>query len=214
MSHGPEVHHPEDPFEKHVAMTMAIVAAALAFVTMLSHNAHNQTLLLQGDANRLQTEANIHHTKASDHWSYFQAKNIRYYQTQAYLNLYEALDRPAPPPAAAKKGAPPPAPAQPPAVLAEWRAQVDKYKEELPKLEAEARAVEKEAEHAKVESEKKLEESHHAHKKGARFDLAELAIELALILCSVSVLSKRNALWYAGIAATVAGIAITGTAFL
>ena len=75
---------------------MAIVAACLACVTMLSHNSHNQTLLLQGDANRLQTESNIYHTQASDAWSYFQAKNIRAYQTQAYLGLVDALDRPMP----------------------------------------------------------------------------------------------------------------------
>src|SRR5256885_8525131 len=76
MSHGTEEHlehaehaqHPvQDPFYRQVAMTMAIVAAALACVTMLSHREHTETL-------RLQNEATIHHTQASDQWAYYQAK--------------------------------------------------------------------------------------------------------------------------------------------
>src|SRR5262245_42825476 len=101
MTHGTEQHleHAEhaqhaalNPFDRQVAMTMAIVAAVLAGVTMLSHRGHNETLRLQAEANsiqteaaRLQTEANIHHTKASDQWAFYQAKNIRSHEFQALL---------------------------------------------------------------------------------------------------------------------------------
>src|SRR4051812_34094187 len=69
MAHGTEhhleeAHHAEharhDPFDRRVAMTMAIVAAALACVTMLSHRAHNETLK--------------NTTEAANQWAYFQAK--------------------------------------------------------------------------------------------------------------------------------------------
>ena len=66
MSHGPEhhiehaehaVHASHDEFNKRVTMSIAIVAAVLACVTMLGHRAHNETLILQGDALRIQGEA-------------------------------------------------------------------------------------------------------------------------------------------------------------
>jgi hypothetical protein len=43
-----ELKDESDPFDRHVAMSMAIVAALLACVTMLSHRAHTETLSLPG----------------------------------------------------------------------------------------------------------------------------------------------------------------------
>src|SRR5262245_51478194 len=86
MPHGTEHHLEEtehaqhaahDPFDKRVAMTMAIVAAVLACVTMLSHRAHNRTL-------QLQLKATDEFTMASNTWNQFQSqKNRQYlYETQ------------------------------------------------------------------------------------------------------------------------------------
>src|SRR4051794_35048018 len=103
MTHGPEhtmehaehaTHAAHNPFDRRVSMTIAIVAAVLACITMLSHRAHNSTLLYQAEANRLlsvanhqlaevnryQMAANIKHTQATDQWNFFQAKNIRNHQ--------------------------------------------------------------------------------------------------------------------------------------
>src|SRR5258706_8820880 len=74
-------------FDRRVAVSMAIIAALLATVTLLSHRAHNATLRLQGEANRLQSEANILHTQAADQWGFFQAKNIRRHEYLALANL-------------------------------------------------------------------------------------------------------------------------------
>src|SRR5205809_46177 len=86
MSPGP-VHHIEhaahaahaarDPFDKRVTMTIAIVAALLACVTLLSHRAHNDTTSLQIESNDALTEA-------TDKWNYFQSKKNRQY-------LYESM---------------------------------------------------------------------------------------------------------------------------
>lgn len=173
---------------------MAILAAFLAFVTMLDHNAHNQTLVLQGEANRLQTESNIFHTQASDAWGYFQAKNIRAYQTQANLGLALLMQ-------AAPSGT----------VIDDWKAQAKKYEGELPKLQADAEALVKKAEASAEASHAKLEESHHLHHKGARLDLAELAVELGLVICSISILSKRKGFWLTGIACGALGAALCVT---
>src|SRR5262249_11704378 len=84
MSHGPEdhiehaehaVHAAGDDFNRTVTMSIAIVAAVLACVTMLGHRAHNETLRLQGEALELQTKASIKSTETANKWAYYQGKN-------------------------------------------------------------------------------------------------------------------------------------------
>jgi hypothetical protein len=192
----------ESTFDQRVAMTMAIVAALLASVTMLSHRAHNETLLLQGDANRLQTQANIYHTQASDQWGYFQAKNIRNYQYQAYLDMLPLLTK-----QNSSNGAGNAAPVQ-----NKWATQVKKYETELPQLQSKAEDLVKKAHEAEEEAHRKLEESTAEHHKGDRFDVAELCTELALVLCSLAVLTKRGPFWYSGIAACTVGVVLAVSA--
>src|SRR5947209_15239698 len=95
MGHGTDKHleHAEhaqhaahDPFDRRVAMSMAIVAAALAGVTLLSHRGHTETL-------RLATEANILHTKMSDQYNFYQAKNIRSYEFQSFLMMTKFMSK-------------------------------------------------------------------------------------------------------------------------
>src|SRR5262245_15732413 len=72
-----------NPFDKRVAMTLAIVAACLAAMTMLGHRAHNETL-------RLRIEASDKRTQAANQWAYYQAKNIRrhaYKKDMIFLNI-------------------------------------------------------------------------------------------------------------------------------
>src|SRR5262245_57141330 len=103
MTHGPEHHiehaehaaHAHDPFDKRVTLSIAIVAAALAAVTMLGHRAHNATLQLHSEATRLQAEAGIVHNQAANQWAYFQSWNIR---EHAYRTNVEQLKLFAPAP--------------------------------------------------------------------------------------------------------------------
>src|SRR5947208_15414175 len=128
MSHGTEEHlqraehaqHPvHDPFYRQVAMTMAIVAAVLGCVTMLSHREHTETL-------RLQNEATIHHTQASDQWAYYQAKKAREYSYDASGVILK--------PVATKSE-------DSKTLLAtaeEWKQKTERYKQEAAQIEAEA----------------------------------------------------------------------------
>jgi hypothetical protein len=102
MTHGTEHHleHAEhaqhaahDPFDKRVAMSMAMIAAVLAAVATLSHRSHNQTLQMQGESIRLNSEATAYHTQASDQWNYFQAKKQRMYLYGAQADQTVALNR-------------------------------------------------------------------------------------------------------------------------
>src|ERR1700688_1223273 len=92
MSHGPEhqmehaerpVHAAGDDFNRIVTMSIAMVAAVLACVTMLGHRAHNETLILQGDALRIQGEAlqlqsnaTRESANAGKQWQYYGTKNL------------------------------------------------------------------------------------------------------------------------------------------
>ena len=66
--------HAQGPFDKRVAGTMAIIAAVLAIVSVLGHIATTEELLAQ--------------QKASDQWSYYQAKSIRRYQSEVARDLF------------------------------------------------------------------------------------------------------------------------------
>src|SRR5438128_3153688 len=93
MAHGTEhhleeSHHAEhashDEFNKRVAMSMAIIAASLAFVTLLSHRAHNQVL-------QYQIKANMKKTEASNRWAQYQAKNIRKNEYESFVKMLPVL---------------------------------------------------------------------------------------------------------------------------
>lgn len=200
MSHGTEEHlehaehaqHAEhtahDPFFRRVAMTMAIVAAVLACVTMLSHREHTETL-------RLQNEATIHHTRASDQWAYYQAKKNREYFYDVSGDILEPVaDKTENSKALETKAK-------------DWKAKAKKYEEDAAKIQAEADALTKRGGELQ-------EESQHAHHRADRFDLGELGVELALVLCSLAVLTKRAPFWYAGIGFGILGAGVAVSALL
>jgi len=200
---GEQAEHRLDPFDRQVAMTMAIIAAVLACVTMLSHRAHDESLTLLAAANRMTTAANIHHTEASDEWGYYQAKNNRSSQLEASLALLSDL------------GKAPGADAKSTETARTWTDEIRKYRDtELPALKIKAEALVKKAHELEYESEGKIAESYQAHRRGDRLDLSELAVELALVLCSIAVLTKQPSFWYAGIGSGVIGALIAISAYV
>src|SRR5215472_13998450 len=183
MGHGPEHHieHAEhaahaahDPFDRQVTMTIAIMAALLAAVTLLSHRAHNATL-------QLQMKSTDNFTKATNEWNYFQAKKNRQYQYETAdkqthifrthplfgqikdtkeLKVWDdATDKEA----------------------ASWREDSSRYKKETAKIQ-------KKAENYTEKAESDREASGHMHHLGDYYDLAELGVAIGLVLCSLAVL--------------------------
>jgi hypothetical protein len=71
--------HAQDPFDKRVAATMAIIAAALAVVSVLGHLFATEELLKQQES--------------SDTWAQYQAKSIRRYDSEIARDIFAALDR-------------------------------------------------------------------------------------------------------------------------
>ncbi len=192
------------PFDRYVAMTMVIIAAALAVITLLSHRTDSEVLSLQVQAANLRTEANIYHTRASDQWAYYQAKNIRSTEYQGFLGLLEALAKE--PTTGDRKTM---------ELEERWGAEVRKYEgTELPQLKASAEQLVNQALRFEGESAQAIRRSYEAHFRGERLDVAELAVELALVLCSLAVLTKGRSFWYAGIATGALGALIGLTALM
>jgi Domain of unknown function (DUF4337) len=219
MSHGPEhqlehaehaAHASHDEFNKRVTMSIAIVAACLACVAMLGHRAHNETLILQGEALRVQGEALQFQTlatresaNAGKQWQYYGTKNLVSFESEIMVDQLDVL-----PTSESRE-----------AKLKEFRekyaAYVQKYKKKLPEMEAKGHAIEKKvdehiaAAEAKIkEYQEILNESHVTHEKGNRFDYGELGLQLGVVLCSLAILTKGRGFWIVGIVASVVGAAI------
>jgi hypothetical protein len=194
MSHGPEQHieHAEHAahaahrdYDKRVTISIAIIAAVLACITMLGHRAHNETLQLQTLAARQSTEA-------SNKWNYYQAKNLFNFESQLMLDQMKvfALNS---------------STSDPGVINAKYAEIVKKYEKKLPEIAQEAEKI-------MEKGEKYLEEAHHVHLRADRFDYGELALQLAVVLCSLAILTKSRGFWYVGIVSAVIGalIAVTG----
>jgi hypothetical protein len=81
MSVDEELHehaeHAKEPFDKKVAVTMAIIAAMLAIDGVMGHLLTTEELLLQ--------------QKASDQWAYYQAKSIRRYDSEVAVDVFKGF---------------------------------------------------------------------------------------------------------------------------
>ena len=237
MSHGPEhhmehaehaVHAAGDDFNRKVTMSIAIVAAVLACVTMLGHRAHNETLIAQGealqiqgealsvqsDALKFQTLASMKRTDAANKWAYYQSKNIFHLESRITVDLLKvlALNDKSQEELAKVRG--------------EHQDYVKKYDKKLPEIENEARGIEKEADNFMKASQEKIEESQKKmlesaekrkhgniiHEKANRFDYGELGLQFGVVLCSLAILTKSNGFWFAGLVSSGIGtvVALSG----
>ena len=106
--------HAKDPFDKRVAVTMAIIAAMLAVDGVMAHLLATEELLLQ--------------QKASDQWSYYQAKSIRRYNSEIASEMFRGFHNELNEPSAAK-----------------YEKNIEKYKKESEEVSNEAKAFEAES---------------------------------------------------------------------
>ena len=165
-------HAKHDPSLIPVSLSMAILAVLVAIVSLLGH--------------RAATEAVLNQAKASDQWSYFQAKNIRGHEDKLFANLTAIV--PAGNTESLAK------------VREEYLQEAERYKDDQKEIEAEAR---------KLEQEVALE-----HKRADRFDLGEVFLEIALVITSITLLSGRRAFWYLGLFMGGIGLLLAATGFL
>ena len=162
--HAEEAHR--DPSLVPVTLTMAILAVVLAAITLLSHRAHTEELLLQ--------------SKATDQWAFYQAKNIRRHTYELFLDLLSVVN---------------PRDAQGAEKLKEkYSDEIKHYMGDLSDIQAEARQLESEV----------LTQQHKAN----RFDLGEVCLEVALVLVSLTLLTRRRVFWLLGCFSGLVGLVV------
>jgi predicted cobalt transporter CbtA len=83
---------------------------------------------------------------------------------------------------------------------AKYRAEADRYKDEQKDLDGKARETENETELTR--------------RKADRFDLAEVFMEIALVITSITLLSGRRIFWHLGMLMGIAGIVVTALAWM
>ena len=135
---------------------------------------------------RSHTEELLTQNRATDQWAYYQAKNIRLHNYQMSLDLLALVDF---------KGKD-----EAEKVRAKYQGQVDRYTKEQAEIEEQAKDYEA--------------ESARAQRRADRFDLGEVFLEIALVISSLALLSRKLVFWYLGILSGVAGLAVAVTGYL
>ncbi|MGA8340333.1 MAG: DUF4337 domain-containing protein [Candidatus Sulfotelmatobacter sp.] len=134
---------------------------------------------------RAHTEEVVLQAKSSDQWAFYQAKNIRRHTDELFVDLTSVE---------ATTDA---------AALAKLR---DKYSGEAARYKSEQKEVEDKAREMEAEVA-------HERNRADRFDLAEVFLEVGLVITSITLLSGRKFFWYLGMLLGVLGIVVAGTAF-
>jgi hypothetical protein len=83
----------------------------------------------------------------------------------------------------------------------------EKYKKEVERYEGDKDTISEKAKD--LEKERDMV-SHRAD----RFDGGEALIEIGLVICSITLLTKRRGFWYAGMLVGAAGVVLAATGFL
>lgn len=199
-------HLAHDPFNQRVAVSMAIVAACLAGISMVGHRTHNEVLQLLGDANRLRTEAATAEVEKSNLFAWYQSKRMREEQYKI----------------AAKQTAYIPGPADPLRTkdIEDWTKSAKEMREpnkdhdSLPELRTRGDEAGKRADEAKTKAKALRDEAEHVHHQADRLDVAHLLAEVALVVCSIALLTKKKSYWFVGILVAVLAISVTASAYM
>jgi hypothetical protein len=236
-------HHAADPFDRRVAMSMVVIAAVLAAVKVMGHRTHNETLQNQINANVAHTQESdqwnffqakkmrevlaelqaalavpdVKRSKSDEQALAELEKELK--DTQDSLGkapepgpsrtpnerAREALERARKARDALKKLYPEIKPEQ-----------LDRYydaKLQAARYRAESRIIMDYAARKHEEAENNTEKSIHKHHQADFFDMGELGVELALVLASVAILTKRSSYWYAGLAVGAIGLVCVARGF-
>ena len=135
---------------------------------------------------RASTEEIILQTKATDQWALFQAKNIRLHEMQGFADLLGTLS-----PADKEKAE---------ALREKYLKETERYEKEKDEASEQAKELEKERESSS--------------RRADRYEAGEVILEIALIICSLTLLTKKRIFWLSGIALGLIGLGTTLSGFL
>jgi Domain of unknown function (DUF4337) len=135
---------------------------------------------------RSSIEAVLLQTQASDQWAFYQAKNIRLHEMQSVADMLGVFT-----PVEKEKAE---------ALREKYQKEIERYGQDKDQISEKAKEFENER--AVVS------------RREDRFDAGEVVLDIALIICSLTLLTKRKGFWYSGMVIGVAGFFIGLSGFL
>jgi hypothetical protein len=133
---------------------------------------------------RAHTEEMLHQTKATDQWAFYQAKDIRRKNYELFIDELSVFTLQNS--------------EQTQKIKEKYAKEIERYRDQEKDIQAEAKNAENEV----------LVQGRRAD----RFDLGEVLLEAALVICSITLLTRKKAFWVFGMVLGAAGtvIAVTG----
>jgi hypothetical protein len=135
---------------------------------------------------RAHTEELLLQSQATDQWAYYQAKNIRFHEMQSVADLLGALA-----PEDKEKAA---------TLREKYVKEVEHYAGDREDISEKAKELEKERDLL--------------GRRADRFDGGEALLEIGLVICSITLLTRRRAFWFGGMLIGLSGVALALTGFL
>jgi Domain of unknown function (DUF4337) len=135
---------------------------------------------------RSHTEELLFQAKATDQWAYYQAKDIRLHEMEAVADMLGLLA---------------------PSDKEKTAAAHEKYLKEAERYRKDKETISEKAK--ELEAERDL-----ASYRADRFDAGEVFLEMGLVICSITMLTKKSFFWFSGIAIGAVGVVLAATGFL
>jgi hypothetical protein len=163
----------------YLSLSTAIIAVFAAIASLESGANSNDAILEKN-------EAVLSQSKASDQWSYYQAKGVKGSLASAEADMVS--------PTNAELGT-------------KLRADARRYKSEQDEIERAAHELEAKVEESNKRAERFLERHH-------KFAISVTLFQVAIALSAIAALTRRKVLWFVGLGASTAGLAMFVTGLL
>src|ERR1700681_5098441 len=134
---------------------------------------------------RAHTEELLLQSQATDQWAFYQAKNIRLHEMQAMVDLLGTIT-----PVDKEKNA---------TLREKYVKEVERYNGDKENISEKAKELEKERDAVS--------------RRADRFDGGEALLEIGLVICSITLLTKRKGFWLGGVLIGAFGIALAVSVF-
>jgi hypothetical protein len=132
---------------------------------------------------RAHTEELLLQSQATDQWAYYQAKNGRYHGMQVAADLIETMI---------------------PRDKDKAEARLKKYQQDIARYDSDKEDISEKAK--ELEKERDL-----LSRRADRFDGGEALLEIGLVICSITLLTKRKLFWFGGMLVGALGVAFAVT---
>src|SRR6202795_1770010 len=177
---------PEEPHELAERAEHAEHDSALARVTITMAILAVIVAAASLMGHRSATEQLLAQTKATDQWAFYQAKDIRRRSYELFIDELTVFT--------VQNSE------QVQKVKEKYAKEIERYREEGKEIQAEAKNAENEVQ---IEA-----------RRADRFDLGEVLLEAALVICSITLLTRKKLFWAFGLLLGAAGTLIAASGLL